>query len=92
MPFFSPHFTIRTMYCWIKTDIGYRVYIANISLLLLLLTVSQVRCAFAPVYSNQLIKFELLTQSIRQLSCQSAVDLAVRMAITYFVKHNLQNK
>ena len=45
----------------------FRVYIANILLLLLLLTVSQVRCASAPVYSNQLIKFELLTQSIRQL-------------------------
>lgn len=67
----------------IKTDIWFRVYIANILLLLLLLTVSQVRCAFAPVYSNQLIKFELLTQSIRQRSCQSAVDPAVRMALTF---------
>lgn len=65
------------------TDIGFRVYIANILLLLLLLTVSQVRCAYAPVYSNQLIKFELLTQSIRQLRCQSAVDPAVRLALTY---------
>ena len=56
-----------------KYMIGYvvfRVYIANILLLLLLLTVSQVRCASAPVYSNQLIKFELLTQSIRQRGCQ----------------------
>ena len=44
----------------------FRVYIANILLLLLLLTVSQVRCAAAQVYSNQLIKFELLTQSIMQ--------------------------
>ncbi len=43
----------------------FRVYIANILLLLLLLTVSQVRCATAQVYSNQLIKFELLTQSIK---------------------------
>ena len=50
---------------------GFRVYIANILLLLLLLTVSQVRCASAPVYSHQLIKFELLTQSIRQPSCQN---------------------
>ena len=49
----------------------FRVYIANILLLLLLLTVSQVRCASAPVYSHQLIKFELLTQSIRQPSCQN---------------------
>ena len=49
---------------------GFRVYIANILLLLLLLTVSQVRCASAPVYSDQLIKFELLTQSIRQQGCQ----------------------
>ena len=49
----------------------FRVYIANILLLLLLLTVSQVRCASAPVYSHQLIKFELLTQSIRQHSCQN---------------------
>lgn len=43
-------------------------------LLLLLLTVSQVECAIALVLSNQLIKFELLTQSIRQRKLPIGID------------------
>lgn len=62
----------------------FRVYIAKELLLILLLIVSQVIVQMAhhfTVVSNQLIKFEQVAQSIRQQSCQSAFDLAVRMAV-----------